>query len=133
MNIKKLIITLFAAALFFGYINTASVLAAESTDKSKREVDRYELNDDVNEWLDAGNSILADVKYSTLASTDHLWMLDDTDISDGKVILSVGEESREICGIAMRDWLKTQYFYGENLGADDNRKKFIRPKKTVAF
>ena len=60
-------------------------------------------------------------------------MLDDTDISDGKVILSVGEESREICGIAMRDWLKTQYFYGENLGADDNRKKFIRPKKTVAF
>lgn len=133
MDIKKLIITLSAAALFFGYINTASVLAAENTDKSKSDADRYKLNDEVKEWLDAGNSIPADVKYSTLASTDHLWMLDDTDISDGKVILSVGEESREICGIAMRDWLKTQYFYGDNLGADDNRKKFIRPKKTVAF
>ena len=49
MNIKKLIITLFAAALFFGYINTASVLAAENTDKSKSDADRYKLNDEVKE------------------------------------------------------------------------------------
>ena len=135
MNIKRILITVCGIALVaaYGAFSTVSCIAADNGDTEKSDAEKYKLNDEVKEWLDAGNSIPGDVKYSTLAATDHLWELDDTDISDGKVILTAGEETREIYGLALKNWIKTQFFYGENLGRDDNRKKFIRPKKSVAF
>lgn len=101
-------------------------------EKKKDEID-YTLNKDVKAWLDEGNSIPAEAKYATLGSSDHLWELDDTDVSDGKVELKANGETRILAGIALRDWLKTQSFYGEKLGEPDNKLEFIRPKKSKAF
>ncbi|MBO5552029.1 MAG: hypothetical protein J5966_08720 [Lachnospiraceae bacterium] len=134
MNIKRAVITVcgIAAVLFFGFVSAPRALAAENTNGTS-DADKYKLDEEVKEWLDAGNSIPGEVKYSTLAATGHLWELDDTDISDGKVILKAGEETRELYGFGLKNWIKTQFFYGDQFGADDNRKKFIRPKKTDAF
>ncbi|MBQ9607046.1 MAG: hypothetical protein IJV16_07705 [Lachnospiraceae bacterium] len=118
----------------YGRLNTVSCLAADNnTTNQENNEDKYKLNDDVKEWLDAGGGIPSDVKYATLSSTNHLWELDSTDISDGKVELKGNNETREIYGLALCDWLKTQFFYGDNFGSDNNRKKFVRPKKAVAF
>ncbi|MCR5748102.1 MAG: hypothetical protein K6G03_10375 [Lachnospiraceae bacterium] len=120
-------------------IYSSSCMAADTTTNNttgseQSDEDKYKLNDEVKEWLDAGNSIPGEVKYSTLASTSHLWAIDSNDISDGKVILSGnGGEERELYGLGLKDWLKTQFFYGDKLGQDDNRIKFKRPKKTKAF
>ncbi len=113
------------------------IYAAETTDTANAASDdttTYKLDREVQEWLDAGNSIPANAKYATLSSSSHLWALDSTDISDGKVELyGLGDEVRVLSGIAMRDWLKTQTFYGENLGEKNNKIEFIRPKKKKAF
>ncbi len=122
----------------FGSISAASAFAADnnnSDDKNKKkdEID-YTLDKEVKEWLDEGNSIPSEVKYSTLGSSSHLWMLDDTDVSDGKVELTGnGDEKTILAGIALRDWLKTQSFYGEKLGDPDNKIEFKRPKKSKPF
>mgnify|MGYP007069885312 CR=1 FL=1 len=119
-----------------GSMNTA-IYAAETTDTASTASGgetTYKLDREVQEWLDAGNSIPANAKYATLSSSSHLWALDSTDISDGKVELyGLGDEVRVLSGIAMRDWLKTQTFYGENLGEKNNKIEFIRPKKKKAF
>ncbi len=115
------------------YCTPAYAADDQNTDKKdKNEID-YTLDKEVKEWLDEGNSIPAEAKYSTLSSTSHLWALDDTDISDGKVELIGNNESRILAGVALRDWLKTQSFYGEKLGEPDNKIKFKRPKKPNAF
>ena len=121
---------------FCSGMNTA-IYAAETTDTTDTasgDATTYKLDREVQEWLDAGNSIPANAKYATLSSSSHLWALDSTDISDGKVELyGLGDEVRVLSGIAMRDWLKTQTFYGENLGEKNNKIEFIRPKKKKAF
>jgi len=102
-------------------------------DTKKEEEDPYKLDPEVKKWLDEGGSIPADAKYSTLATTSHLWMLDSTDISDGKVILKMGYEQREIYGMSLKNWLKTQRFYGDKFGEDGNIKTFKRPGKPKPF
>lgn len=84
-------------------------------------------------WLDDGKSIPSEAKYASHGNSDHLWEIDDTDISDGKVELIANDEKRILAGIALRDWLKTQSFYGEKLGDPDNKIEFIRPGKKKAF
>ena len=141
MRINKRIagLMLGAAFIILGIYGSedAAALAAETTDTANAASDdatTYKLDREVQEWLDAGNSIPANAKYATLSSSSHLWALDSTDISDGKVELyGLGDEVRVLSGIAMRDWLKTQTFYGENLGEKDNKIEFIRPKKKKAF
>ncbi len=141
MRVHKRIAGFMLGAVFimlsvYGSTDTAA-LAAETTDAANAASDdatTYKLDREVQEWLDAGNSIPANAKYATLSSSSHLWALDSTDISDGKVELyGLGDEVRVLSGIAMRDWLKTQTFYGENLGEKDNKIEFIRPKKKKAF
>lgn len=141
MRINKRIAGLMLGAAFiilgiYGSADTAA-LAAETTDTTNAASDdatTYKLDREVQEWLDAGNSIPANAKYATLSSSSHLWALDSTDLSDGKVELyGLGDEVRVLSGIAMRDWLKTQTFYGENLGEKNNKIEFIRPRKKKAF
>ena len=141
MRINKRIAGLMLGAAFiilgiYGSEDTAALAAetTDTTDTASGDATTYKLDREVQEWLDAGNSIPANAKYATLSSSSHLWALDSTDISDGKVELyGLGDEVRVLSGIAMRDWLKTQTFYGENLGEKDNKIEFIRPKKKKAF
>ena len=135
--IKGLILSACGVIIFGIYGNAAKsecfAADTQTQNKEKSEEELYKLDDEVKEWLDAGNSIPGDAKFATLSATSHLWKIDSTDISDGRVELTTDTESRTIYGIALKDWLKTQYFYGDNFGSDDNRKKFIRPQKSVAF
>lgn len=132
---RKILITTVLGIMMAGlFVMTAYAAddAKSEDEKKKNEID-YTLNKDVKAWLDAGNSIPSEAKYATLASSDHLWELDDTDVSDGKVELKANEETCILAGIALRDWLKTQSFYGEKLGEPDNKLEFVRPKKSKAF
>ena len=107
----------------------ASVFCYAATDQKKTDEkkDPYELDKQVKEWLDAGNGIPGDAKYATLMGTTHLWEIDSTDISDGKVELKGLNEKRLVYGLELKNWLKTQFFYGDNFQSDENRKKFVRP------
>ena len=115
---------------------TVTAFAADNTDNkdnSKKDEIDYTLDKQVKAWLDDGKSIPSEAKYASLGNSDHLWEIDDTDISDGKVELIANDEKRILAGIALRDWLKTQSFYGEKLGDPDNKIEFIRPGKKKAF
>ena len=135
---KKGLIRLLAAAvcgiMMMGM--TVTAFAADNTDNkdnSKKDEIDYTLDKQVKAWLDDGKSIPSEAKYASLGNSDHLWEIDDTDISDGKVELIANDEKRILAGIALRDWLKTQSFYGEKLGDPDNKIEFIRPGKKKAF
>ena len=135
---KKGLIRLLAAAvcgiMMMGM--TVTAFAADNTDNkdnSKKDEIDYTLDKQVKAWLDDGKSIPSEAKYASLGNSDHLWEIDDTDISDGKVELIANDEKRVLAGIALRDWLKTQSFYGEKLGDPDNKIEFIRPGKKKAF
>ena len=135
---KKGLIRLLAAAvcgiMMMGM--TVTAFAADNTDNkdnSKKDEIDYTLDKQVKAWLDDGKSIPSGAKYASLGNSDHLWEIDDTDISDGKVELIANDEKRILAGIALRDWLKTQSFYGEKLGDPDNKIEFIRPGKKKAF
>lgn len=112
-----------------GEAGLAPAFAAEAnkTDQTENDKDLYKLDKEVQKWLDEGNSIPGEAKYATLSGTGHLWAIDSNDISDGKVELTGNDEVRELYGLSLKNWLKTQFFYGDQLGKDDNRKKFLRP------
>lgn len=134
-GVLRLLVAAICSVMMIGMM-TVTAFAADATDNkegSKKDEIDYTLDKQVKEWLDAGNSIPTEAKYASLGSSDHLWELDDTDISDGKVELTANEESRVLAGIALRDWLKTQSFFGEKLGESDNKIEFIRPGKKKAF
>ncbi len=128
---KKLICLLLTASMMV--LNVVPVAAADANTTNKEETDKdlYKLDKEVQKWLDEGNSIPGEAKYATLSGTGHLWAIDSNDISDGKVELTGNDEDdvRVIYGLALKNWLKTQFFYGDQLGKDDNRKKFVRPGK----
>ncbi|MCR5774468.1 MAG: hypothetical protein K6G42_05235, partial [Lachnospiraceae bacterium] len=121
-----------AVMALFGRASIVSGIAAVTTDKKQTEqVDV--VDKEVKEWLDEGHSIPAEVKYATLSGTGHLWELDSTDLSDGKVELIGNGEKCTISGNALRSWLKTQFFYKDDPGVEDSRVKFERPRKKKAF
>ena len=128
-RMKKLICLLLTASMMV--LNVVPVAAADANTTNKEETDKdlYKLDKEVQKWLDEGNSIPGEAKYATLSGTGHLWAIDSNDISDGKVELTGNDEDdvRVIYGLALKNWLKTQFFYGDQLGKDDNRKKFVRP------
>lgn len=130
-RMKKLICLLLTASMMV--LNVVPVAAADANTTNKEETDKdlYKLDKEVQKWLDEGNSIPGEAKYATLSGTGHLWAIDSNDISDGKVELTGNDEDdvRVIYGLALKNWLKTQFFYGDQLGKDDNRKKFVRPGK----
>ncbi len=130
-RMKKLICLLLTASMMV--LNVVPVAAADANTTNKEETDKdlYKLDKEVQKWLDEGNSIPGEAKYATLSGTGHLWAIDSNDISDGKVELTGNDEDevRVIYGLALKNWLKTQFFYGDQPGKDDNRKKFVRPGK----
>ena len=87
----------------------------------------------MQEWLDEGHGIPAEAKYASLSGTGHLWVIKDTDFSDGRIELEGNDETVILYGLKLKDWLKSQSFFGENLGQPNNKIKFIRPKKKKAF
>jgi len=95
----------------------------------------FKLDKEVQEWVDEGGSIPGEAKYCTYSGSSHLWVLADTDLSDGKIKLTGNSESEFIylAGNRLTTFLRTQFFYGENLGAADNRIKFKRPRKDIEF
>ncbi len=120
----------------YGGAVSRPAFAAAVTDTEKKEdekKDPYALDKEVKDWLDGGGGIPGEVKYATLSGTGHLWELDSTDISDGKVELIGVNEKRLVYGIELKNWLKNQFFYGDRLGEEDNRVKFKRPKKDYEF
>lgn len=134
-RLRKMLITTICSIMAVGMLTTPALAADEADkkdDKKKDEID-YTLDKEVQDWLNEGNSIPGDAKFATLKCTSHMWEIDSNDISDGKVVLTGNNETRELAGIALRDWLKTQYFYGDKLGQDDNRITFKRPKKDNPF
>lgn len=113
----------------------------ENGNKKKKKLEKidddteFKLDKEVQQWLDDGGSIPGEAKYCTYSGSSHLWVLDDTDLSDGKIKI-IGD-SREgavyIAGNRLTTFLKTQFFYGENLGEEENRIKFKRPRKDIEF
>ncbi len=123
-----------SALMVFVSVTRLSVVtsqAEETDDKNKKKEVKYELDPEVKEWLDQGNSIPGSVKYASLSGSTHLWEVDSTDISDAKVELIGNDERRIVGGIELRDWLRCQRFYGEKMAQDPV--KFKRPGGTVEF
>lgn len=120
-----------------GQINSAPCFAADNNtttdNKEKSDEELYKLDEEVQEWLDEGHSIPAEAKYASLSGTGHLWVIKDTDFSDGRIELEGNDETVILYGLKLKDWLKSQSFFGENLGQPNNKIKFIRPKKKKAF
>ncbi|MBQ7583473.1 MAG: hypothetical protein IJT24_02580 [Lachnospiraceae bacterium] len=136
ISIKIRILIMTACSVMFIGLMTIPAFAADDankTDEKKKDEIDYTLDKEVQDWLNEGNSIPGDAKYATLKCTSHLWMIDSTDISDGKVELTGNNETRILAGIALRDWLKTQSFYGDKLGEPDNKITFKRPQKDKPF
>ena len=141
-GMKKAIVVLLVFALTCS-LNIAICLADDNTDnktedknKTIEKIDKdtvFELDEEVKEWVDGGGAIPSEAKYATLSGTGHLWEIDSPDLSDGKVELIAGTESRYLAGLTLKEWLQTQRFYGEKLGERDNRIKFKRPKKEKAY
>lgn len=134
-GVLRLLVVAICSVMMIGMM-TVTAFAADNTDNkdnSKKDEIDYTLDKQVKAWLDDGKSIPSEAKYASLGNSDHLWEIDDTDISDGKVELIANDEKRILAGIALRDWLKTQSFYGEKLGDPDNKIEFIRPGKKKAF
>ena len=135
--LRKILIMLLCGGMLTG-IFVLPVFAADGNNSdgtSKKDEIDYTLDKEVKEWLDEGNSIPAEAKFCTLSASSHMWEIDDTDVSDGKVELRSDDENdtRILAGIALRDWLKTQSFYGDKLGEKDNKIVFKRPRKTDPF
>ena len=135
---RKTVCLVLVTALFAS-IGAGACFAADDAGKKTDEKDNskiekvdkdtvFELDDEVKEWVDGGGAIPAEAKYATLSGSGHLWEIDSPDLSDGKVELIAGTESRFLAGLTLREWLKHQRFYGEKLGERDNRLKFKRPK-----
>ncbi len=119
-----------------GLINSTPCFAADNTssdDKEQSDEELYKLDDEVQEWLDEGHSIPSEAKYASLSGTGHLWVIKDTDFSDGRIELEGNDQTVILYGLKLKDWLKSQSFFGENFGKPDNKIKFIRPKKKKAF
>ncbi len=134
---KIRILIMAACSVMIIGLMTIPAFAEDNTnkdDKKKKDEIDYTLDKEVQDWLNEGNGIPGEAKYATLKCTDHLWVIDSTDVSDGKVELTGNnDEKRILAGIALRDWLKTQFFYGDKLGKEDNRITFKRPKKDNPF
>ena len=133
---EKILLRIALAALIsvmLGQVQGVSCYAEDKNGEAENTGETvYKLTDDVQKWLDEGGSIPVDAKYATLSASDHLWVIDDKDFSDGKIELSVNENEKKILsGIALKDWLDHQLFFGEGYGKD--RVKFIRPSKKPAF
>ena len=135
---RKTVCLMLVTALFTA-VSAGACLAADDAGKKTDEKDNskiekvdkdtvFELDDEVKEWVDGGGAIPAEAKYATLSGSGHLWEIDSPDLSDGKVELIAGTESRFLAGLTLKEWLKHQRFYGEKLGERDNRLKFKRPK-----
>ena len=119
-----------------GYMDSTWCLAANTAsadNKEQSEEELYKLDEEVQEWLDEGHGIPAEAKYASLSGTGHLWVIKDTDFSDGRIELEGNDETVILYGLKLKDWLKSQSFFGENLGQPNNKIKFIRPKKKKAF
>lgn len=150
-SIKFLLILVCSFFVFsLGLLSYSSITLAadndtEETDengnKKKKKLEKidddteFKLEKEVQQWIDDGGSIPDEAKYCTYSGSSHLWVIEDTDLSDGKI--KITGDSREgsvyIAGNRLTTFLKTQFFYKEDLGAEDSRIKFKRPRKDIEF